>query len=1165
MRIWLVCLAVALACATPLDARAEATAPTALVNTFVGTSGTETGGPIDTFPGADVPFGMVQWSPDTPSQNAGGGYEYRDRTINGFSLTHLSGPGCNVFGDFGILPTIGALPSDPGSAEQPFSHATESSAPGWYSVSVGTQPINVELTVTQRTGLGRFTFGRTAQANLLFNPSSNQAGVTASSIAIDAPNEISGSASSGFFCGMPDQYTVYFVAQFDRPFAQYGTWNGTQTSLGARSATGPGTGLWLTFDATRNPAVEVKIGLSFVNVAGARANLNAEDRGWDVIAVRNRATDAWSGLLNRIAISGGTPQERRMFYTAFYHTLLHPNVISDVTGLYTGFDGRVHHAKAGHNEYANYSDWDIYRTEVPLLALVVPDAASDMMQSLVDAYKQEGWLPRWALVNGPTSVMGGDSVDPVIAGAYAFGAHDFDVRSALAAMVKGASTTDAPPGQGWYVERWELNDDYLRRGYIVNTHTTSVAPVPNGASETLEYALDDFSIARFARDIHDTPVYDAFMRRAANWEQLFNTATGSIAPRDPDGAFMASPLTENGQSGFQEGNAAQYTWMVPQDLRDLIAGMGGNAATVAKLDTFFTQINSDQNKPYAWLGNEPSLGSPWVYLSVGEPWRTQEIVRRAITTLYDDTPQGLPGNDDLGTMSAWYIWCAMGLYPQNPAVRVLDVGSPLFESISVHGGGSGPAIEIDAPQARDDAPYVARLRINGRMTQDTWLALPAHGSVRLDFELATTPDKTWGSGARNAPPSYAIGPASFPAVTGATLDVPPATLELAPNASAPIELSVANRAGSQASVQWHLVTPSGVQADPDRGTVTIAAGATENFATHISAANGTTPGYYDLHFEGVATNGAALESATVFVQVTQGGAPPALVYVENRFGNTITPVDLITGGTAPEIAVGEQPRDAVLSADGTRLYVANLGGNSVSVVDTRAGRAIANVKVGSSPAGITLAPDGRTLWLVNGDDGTIQSIDSVTLRAGGTIRVGARPRAIAISPDGSTLYVTNGGSNSVTPVDLRTRTAQTPIAVGARPAGIAITPDGSRLYVVNSASNSVTPIDLTGRRVLPAIGVGVYPMLVAIAPNGRLAYVTNDGNSTITPIDLSTDRAGTPIVVGGAPYGVAFTAGGRTAIVVIRRDNACVFVDVATGKVRAPTLLGNGPYTVAAP
>ena len=1164
MRRAIFAVACCAAVAIPAFAKAAAPGPTALVDTFVGTSGTPVGGPIDTFPGADLPFGMVQWSPDTPSQNAGGGYEYSDHDITGFSLTHLSGPGCNVFGDFGVLPGVGAIPADPASARAPFSHADEESAPGWYAVSLGAPKVRAELSVTRHTGIARFTFPSAARANLLFNVSSNQAGVTDASVRIDGPDRISGSASSGFFCGMPDRYAVYFAAHFSRPFAEHGTWNGTQLARGAGSARGPDTGAWVTFDATNDPRVVVTVGLSFVSVAGARANLDAEEHGWDPVAVRNRATEMWDGMLRRIEISGGTPAERRTFYTAFYHALLHPNVVSDVTGLYTGFDGRIHRVRAGHDEYANYSDWDIYRTEAPLLALVAPGETSDMMQSLVDAARQDqGWLPRWALVNGPTSVMGGDSIDPVIAGAYAFGARDFDARGALAAMVKGASSTAPPYGQGWYVPRWELHDAYLQRGYVVNTHTTSVAPVPNGASETLEYALDDFSIARLARSLRDARTYAGFMRRSSNCMTLFDGAAGSIAARDGDGAFMNAPITENGQSGFQEGNAAQYTWMVPHDLRDLAAAMGGASATAAKLDAFFSQLNAGQDKPYAWLGNEPSLGAPWAYLSVGKPWRAQAIVREALTTLYADKPDGLPGNDDLGTMSAWYIWCAIGLYPQNPAVRSLDVGTPLFSAVALHSPG-GPTVAISSPLSSDANAYVQSLDVNGRPSDRAWLALPARGTVRLDVATGPRPNERWGSAASSWPPSFSTVPLSLSPSTRAALQADPRSVRIGAG-PATLELRLSNAAADgPVTIAWRATAPNGLVVDRRGGSATIAAGGSATVPIVVRADASLRAGYYDVRFDATAANGAAIEHATVSVSVTNGAQRPSLAYVENRFGNTVTPLDLATGATGPEIPVGEQPRDAVLDADGRRLYVANLGGSSISVVDTTAARAIATVNVGSSPNGVALTPDGKTLWLANADDATIESIDTATLKPERTIRVGSRPRAIAIAPDGAMLYVSNGGSNTVTPVDLRSNAPLPPIAVGARPAGLAVTPDGRRLYVVDSASNDVRAIDLVARAAGPPIRVGVYPMQIAVARDGRIAYVTNYGNSTVTPIDLTTGTARADIDVGGAPYGMAMTSSGR-ALVVTRRDNACVFVDVATGRVGKPILLGNGPYTVAAP
>jgi predicted alpha-1,2-mannosidase len=1158
MRNALMLFAACFVLALPAPTRAAASfVPTSLVDTFVGTSGTPVGGPIDTFPGADVPFGMVQWSPDTPSQNAGGGYEYTDHEITGFSLTHLSGPGCNVFGDFAVLPFSGGLPTDVATARQSFSHATEESAPGWYAVSVGTPAIRTELSVTPHTGIARFTFPRDEAENLIFNAASNQAGVTEARVEVDNSREISGSASSGYFCGMFDRYTVYFAARFSRAFATYGSWGSSRRAA------------WLSFPANPNPQIIVKVGLSFVSVAGARANLDAENRGWSVIAVRNAATERWNGMLDRIFVRGGTPEERRAFYTAFYHTLLHPNVISDASGSYTGFDGRIHRAVSGHAEYANFSDWDIYRTEVPLLALIAPGETSDMMQSLVDAARQEnGWLPRWALVNGPTSVMGGDSVDAVIAGAYAFGARDFDARGALAAMVKGASTTAGPPGQGWYIPRWELNDWYLSAGFVANVHTTSVSPGPNGASETLEYALDDFGIARLADALHDRRNYEIFMRRSSNWMTLFNSASRSIEPRDGSMlsmAFMRTPIAENGQSGFQEGNAAQYTWMVPQDLRDLIAAMGGSSSAGLKLDEFFTQLNAGQDKPYAWLGNEPSLGAPWVYLSLGEPWKAQAIVRRALTTLYADTPDGIPGNDDLGTMSAWYVWCAIGLYPQNPAARYLDVGTPLFSSVTLRSP-NGSTIQIAAVKGALGGTYVQSLRVNGAPASHPWIALPQRGALRLDVTASETPNLRWGAGGSDAPPSFATVPLSLPPSTAATF-TGAIYLRMDAGTSKALDFSIANRSARTSIIGWRVDAPRGLRLERSTDYVTLAAGETGTVSLRLFADASLHAGYYTLLIRGIdSSNGARLDPPPVSIRIDRDGERPEIAYAENGFGNSVTPIDLATGASGPEIAVGEYPRDAALSHDRTRLYVANLGGNSISVIDTERERTIATIKTGLSPNGLALTPDGKTLWFSNGDDGTIQSLDLGTLKAGETIPVGIQPHTIAIAPDGSKLYVSNRGSNTVTPIDLRTRAAEKAIDVAPRPTGIAITPNGKLLYVLSGARNDVTPFDLANdARALTPIPVGVYPMQIAIAPDGMTAYVTNYANSTITPIDLRTNATRAPIEVGGAPYGIAITSDGRKAAIVSHRDNDCVLLDLGSMRPSRPIPLGIGPYTIAAP
>ncbi|HVA28015.1 MAG TPA: GH92 family glycosyl hydrolase [Candidatus Baltobacteraceae bacterium] len=1130
---------------------AAALNPASLVNTFVGTSGTQIGGPIDDFPGADAPFGMVQWSPDTPSQNAGGGYEYGDTAITGFSLTHLSGPGCSVFGDFAMLPTTGDITS-PATAKQTFSHATEASAPGDYAVTLGNPGIRAELVARAHSGIGRFTFPATTRANVLVNVASNQAGVTDASARIVGNDEIEGFAASGYFCGMPDRYSVYFVARFNRPFVASGVWGGGR---------GAGSGAWVRFDTTRNPNVEVNVAISFTDAAGARANLDREGRSWDLVAARNTVLASWNAMLSRIAIEGGTSTQQRQFYTALYHTMLHPNLISDVDGRYRGFDGAIHHARVG-REYANFSDWDIYRTEIPLIALLAPARASDMMQSLVDAYAQSGWLPRWALVNAPTSVMGGDSVDPVLAGGYAFGARDFDTKTALAGMVKGSSDTTSPPWDGWYFERPESRE-YQRQGYISNTHTTSVSPVPNGASETLEYALDDFSIAEFARDTGNLGVYRTYLARSTNWSNLFNTATGLIAPRDGTGAFTSSPLNENGQDGFQEGNAAQYTWMVPQDLADLARGMGGAKNTAAALDRFFTQLNAGQDKPYAWLGNEPSIGSPWVYLSVGEPWRTQGVVRDAMTTLWTLAPDGIPGNDDLGTMSAWYVWSAIGLYPQNPSVRILDIGSPLFPHIVLQSP-HGPTLVIHAPAAAANAPYVDALRVNGRATQRAWFALPMTGMTHLHFDLSTQPNHAWGAKPNDAPPSFAPrGGVHFPPATASTLSletIPP----LAPGAGAILGGTLTNH---DSIAQSYIVSASvsqpatiapnrpveGLTLPPGKGTVV---------AFQLAIPRGAPVGLYDASIHVRTTSGALLPPAHVTMRVANNAEMPRLAWIENRFNDTVMPFDLRTNAIGATVTVGSGPRDAVLSLDNRRLFVADRDSQSVSVVDTIASKVIATLKVGSSPNGIALAPDG-TVWVANFDDGTVQSIDPVTFATGKPIRVGAGPRYITVGPDNAHLYVTDQTSNDLTVVDLKSFSTAT-LPTGARPTGITLSADGAIAYVANNGDRTVSVIDLRAARIVATIPAGAEAQAVAISPDGSTAFTSNFMSNTVTEMDLHTDKAIRSIVVGGQPFDVRFTPQGDL-VTILHQDNALVRFD-ASGKITTTIFLGSGgAYSIALP
>jgi predicted alpha-1,2-mannosidase len=730
--------------------RPRATAPqgaASLVDPFVGTgSGGGTDGKSDTFPGASLPFGMIQWSPDTPSRPFGGGFYYGDSRITGFSLTHVSGPGCAVGGAVPVLPVAGALPAGLSAASETFKHASEIAHPGYYAVTAGR--VRTQLAVTERSGVASFTYPAKSTARLLLKLAMSDARFGGATFSRSGDSEIAGSVTAGDFCRTgPDHYTTYFAARFSRPFRSAGTW---------RLANGRLAGASLDFGSTSSArSVGMRVAISYVSARDALGNLAAEARTWSVKSVAAQATGAWNKQLAAIAIAGGSGAARAKFYTALYHASLEPSLASDVNGKYLGFDGKVHVAPSGHAQYADFSGWDIYRSEVPLLATTDPKVAADMATSLLNDAVQGGSLPRWPVENADTGIMNGDSADPVLASFYAFGARGFNAKGALSAMIKGADGT-ARTGRGsWYAQRPDIAA-YLKRGYVPNVRADSGSRVPNGASETLEYAVDDFSVARMAKYLGDAAESRAFVARGQNWANLFDTANGYIEPRDASGAFPPGPPVQvkpgKGQDGFEEGNAAQYTWMVPQDLAGLIKAMGGDHAAAARLNALFARLNAGPDQPYAWQGDEPGLGTPWAYDSAAEPWKTQALVKRITSQLYALSPDGEPGNDDLGALSSWYVWGTLGLYPQTPGVPVLVLGTPQFPREVIHGAYG--TLAVVAGGAGDT--YVRGLTVNGKPSGHTYIAI--QGARELDFTLSPAPDPGWGSAVGDVPPSFGAGP-----------------------------------------------------------------------------------------------------------------------------------------------------------------------------------------------------------------------------------------------------------------------------------------------------------------------------------------------------------------------------------------------------------------------
>jgi predicted alpha-1,2-mannosidase len=882
--------------ATTTPAAAAVTNPAQYVDTYLGTQpgaadqGTG-GGAGNNFPGADVPFGMVQWSPDTVTLQHGG-YYYQDNRIRGFSLTHLSGAGCDTYEDIPFMPVTTAVTdspaTDPNRYISTFSHSNETVTPGYYGVTLD-NGVKTELTTTQRTGDGRFTYPAGQDATLLVNTSGSISGTSDSQITITA-NTISGWADSGDFCGAGDHYKVYFYAQFDQNFASAGTWhNGTvspnkltaqggataspavvaanATPAGAPSAThtpqsksakpqnvtasGPGTGGYVTFDTSKKTAVNVRLGLSFTSAAGAKNNLATENDGSQTFdQVKTAAHNTWNQRLGEIQVTGGTDEQKKTFYSSLYHAYLQPNVFSDDNGQYLGFDGKVHKAAKGHAIYTNFSGWDIYRSESQLLALLAPAEMSDIANSMVQFAAQGGSWDRWTVANDYTGVMNGDPYHIIVANAYAFGATDFDAQQAEQLMYKGA--TQPTDGSTGYVERPGLAQ-YEQLGYV-----------PGAAADTLEYTSADFAIAQFAQRLGDSATYNQFMQRAQDWQNLYNPATGYLQPRNADGSFNAS-YDPGSASGYVEGNGAQYSWMVPYDVAGLTAADGGDAAVNSRLDTFFSKLNVGTDSPYAFLSNEPTLETPWLYDFTGAPSKTADVVHEVEDQLYNSSPSGLQGNDDLGEMGSWYVWSAMGLYPEIPGRAELTVTSPEFTKVAITTE-TGKKITINAAGASASNKYITALKVDGQASSRDWLPESfAQNGGTLNETLAAAPN-TWGAAATDAPPSFRQGEQT------ALTYVDPARLVIPAGGSDKASFGAQDLTGAGTTVNWTATPPAGLSLSADSGSVTVPKSGKAGTSVTVSVAAGTADGTYRIPVTFTGAGGAKLSSATLSVLVALPGS-----------------------------------------------------------------------------------------------------------------------------------------------------------------------------------------------------------------------------------------------------------------------------------------------------
>ncbi len=699
------------------------------------------------------------------------------------------GTGCaGASGDIPFMPYAGEITTSPAEdtgAEiygSTFSHDHERAQAGYYKVELDNGVV-AELTSTLRTGLGRFTYPQGKPAVMLVRTAYSETGSTDAHIRIDPETRtISGSVTSGNFCGYigtinrRSYYTLYFVAHFDTPFRSEGTWQSATVKPGNVEASGgttygtkgfvpPGTGSggWVVLDTSKSPSVGVRVGISYVSAQNAEANLRAENpEGAPFELVREKAHSSWNEILKRVEVEGGTHDEQIVFYTALYHTLMGENLYSDVDGSYLGMDGRVHKVVAPQSaQYSTFSGWDVYRSQLQLLTLLAPDIGGDVAQSLLNQANQNGgeWN-RWTHNSGITHVMNGDPAAPAIADILAFGGKNFDAKAAYQSLLRAATVPTAHDlskdgcevecvGQRPSLDKW-LSLHYIPVG----------ANAWGPAADTLEDATADFAVSELARRMGDDATRKQFLVRAQYWKNIFNPQAtpegGYIQNRNADGAWPKfDPASDE---GFVEGSAAQYLWMVPFNEKGLFTMLGGMDKASQRLNAFFYNPDgslavTESGGLHAELNNEPSIETPWLFDFLGQPWKTQEAVRKVLNTIWTNSPKGMPGNDDLGEMSSWYVWSAMGMYPEIPGRAELVLGSPLFSKILIHRP-SGDIL-VRASGAATDSPYVKNAKVNGQVWTKTWLpqSFAEHGGT-IEFELSASPNKSWGIEAEDAPPSF---------------------------------------------------------------------------------------------------------------------------------------------------------------------------------------------------------------------------------------------------------------------------------------------------------------------------------------------------------------------------------------------------------------------------
>lgn len=697
------------------------------VNVFIGT-----GGHGHTFPGATLPHGMVQLSPDTRllGWDACSGYYYDDTSIMGFSHTHLSGTGIGDYGDILFMPVVGEKPLIAGTAENPdegyrsrFSHEQESARPGYYQVLLQDDSINVELTATLRAGLHRYTYPKASDARLIVDMEPTIHGHQHPVTQIRVVND-STIAGMKYTVGWAKRHYVYFYAVFSSPF-DYKLYSGTEYQSDSTSVTVNTAKAVISFrNLPADGRVLAKVGISSVDEEGARLNVEAEILNWDFEGVMKQANTAWNEALGKIDIETSDNNSRTVFYTSLYHAFIQPSLASDVDGRYRTMGHEIKQ-DASYTNYTVFSLWDTFRAAHPLYTIVTPEQNQAFIRSLLRKYDEGGILPKWELASNETGTMIGYHAVSVIADAMMKKQCDFDVKKALEACIRSSvyDTTGVTP----MMDRQILNGKLMPVSIKYKNELEYIPcdKVGGSVSQGLEFAYNDWLIAQMMKEHNRKDLYDKYMELSRNYRNYFDPETKLMRGRLSDGSWITpfDPASVQRPSNYVEGNAWQWAWFVPQDVEGLMELVGGQKSFEAHLDTLFTtssELTGDPNAAadvtgmigqYAH-GNEPSHHIPYLYNYAGAPRKTQALVDHILRTLYHNDPNGLSGNEDVGQMSAWYALSAMGFYSFCPGRPVYEIGRPMFDKVTIHLS-DGKDFVIQAKNNSEENKYIRSMKLNG--------------------------------------------------------------------------------------------------------------------------------------------------------------------------------------------------------------------------------------------------------------------------------------------------------------------------------------------------------------------------------------------------------------------------------------------------------------------